>query len=137
MSFSSDLRKYGKKLDLSLEQVAISVCSQVVKSVIEKTAVDKGSARANWVATINRPYNGIVKSNDKTGAISISKGLSVAKGASGNIFYLTNNLPYIRKLEFGGYSDGPKIVGGFSTQAPHGMVRLTMQTLKTNLKKYR
>ena len=137
MSFSSDLRKYAKKLDLSLEEVAVSICSEAVTSVIEKTPVDKGGAKANWVATLNRPYGSIVKTTDESGSISISKGISIAKNASGNIFYLTNNLPYIRKLEFGGYSSGPKIVGGFSTQAPRGMVRLTMMEIKAKLRKYR
>ena len=137
MSFASDLKRYGKKLNLSLDEVAVSVCSQVVKSVIEKTPVDKGGAKSNWVATINKPYSGLVKSKDATGSIAIGKGLTVAKQASGNIFYLTNNLSYIRKLEYGGYSSGPKIVGGFSTQAPNGMVRITMQNIKSNLKKFK
>jgi len=137
MSFKTDLERYAKKLNMSLDEAATSICSQVVKSVVQKTPVDKGGAKGNWVATLNKPFNSIVRTTDVSGSITIRKGLIVAKRASGNIFYLTNNLQYIRKLEYGGYSNGPKIVGGFSTQAPRGMVRITMQELKMNLKRFR
>ena len=137
MSFSSDLKRYAKNLDISLEEVAVAVCSTAAKLIIEKTPVDKGGAKANWVATINTPYNGVVKTKDKSGAIAISKAIKTAGNASGNVFYLTNNLPYIRKLEYGGYNEGKKIIGGFSTQAPAGMVRISMMELKAYVRKYK
>ena len=38
---------------------------------------------------------------------------------------LTNNLPYAKVIEFGGYpSSGPNTVGGYSKQAPAGVVRV-------------
>jgi hypothetical protein len=44
------------------------------------------------------------------------------------IFYLTNNLPYAEVIEFGGYSQGPKVKNGFSRQAPKGVVRVTAKS---------
>ena len=38
------------------------------------------------------------------------------------VFYLTNNLPYANKMEYGG-----------SAQAPQGMVRINIQRLKSSL----
>jgi hypothetical protein len=135
MSFSDDLKRFSKKTGLTLDEVAVTVCSELTKSVIINTPVDTGSARANWQASLNRHISTTTSSKDKTGASSISKGISIAKGAAGSIFYLTNNLPYIRKLEFGGYNAGSKVVGGFSAQAPQGMVRISMQKIKNNLKR--
>ena len=136
MSFSSDMRKFAKKTGITIEEAAVSVCSQVVESVIEKTPVDTGVARANWIATLDSAHSGTSSAKDKSGMVAIAKANSVAKKASGKVFYLTNNLPYIRKLEFGGYNAGPKGVGGFSAQAPAGMVRITMAKLKLSLKRF-
>lgn len=58
-------------------------------------------------------------------------------------------MPYIRKLEYGGYPDPVKkgswdkkkktyvikTVGGFSRQAPKGMVGLTMSKIASTVKK--
>lgn len=138
MSFSKDLKKYADKTNLSMEEAVISVCSQVSKSVIEKTPVDTGRAKANWIATIGTMNTKTVNTVDKSGKNSIAKANAIAKKAAGNIFYLTNNLPYIRKLEYGSYSKGPKTNNkGFSLQAPNGMVRITIQSLKAQLKRFR
>ena len=45
--------------------------------------------------------------------------------------YISNNLPYITKLEYGGYPKNPKggsgkTVNGYSKQAPEGMVGVTL-----------
>ena len=45
--------------------------------------------------------------------------------------YISNNLPYIATLEYGGYPNPPKsgsgkTVNGFSKQAPKGMVGVTL-----------
>ena len=51
--------------------------------------------------------------------------------------FITNNLPYITMLELGGYgkyengeqktkANGEKTVNGYSKQAPHGMVGVTL-----------
>ena len=46
-------------------------------------------------------------------------------------YFITNNLPYITKLEDGGYPNPPKkptgkTVNGYSRQAPNGMVAVTI-----------
>ena len=50
--------------------------------------------------------------------------------------FLTNNLPYIVKLEFGGYgTKNPVDVNaqGFSKQAPAGMVRINLARFPAQL----
>ena len=50
---------------------------------------------------------------------------------------MTNNLPYIQKLEYGGYPNpaktGDKTVNGYSKQAPAGMVRISLEQIKNEL----
>jgi lysozyme family protein len=52
--------------------------------------------------------------------------------------YLTNSLPYAMTIEYGGYPNPPKnptgkTIGGFSTQAPAGVVRVTAEEMVAQL----
>lgn len=109
-------------------KVFAAVNIQLAEKIITRTPVDTGRARGNWNATIDQP-------DDKTGSGSESSALSGARSTAakiqpGQTFYLVNGLPYIRKLEYGGYGDGPKTVGGFSKQAPAGMIRVTAEEFR-------
>lgn len=62
---------------------------------------------------------------DKGGAGSISRTVSVLQGWKlGQAIYLTNSLPYAKRLEY-----------GWSQQAPSGMVRLTVADFHNSLAK--
>jgi hypothetical protein len=76
-----------------------------------------GQARANWQSSIARPATGTLDTEDATGTTTINN-VDVSN-APGNVWYLTNNLPYINQLEY----------DGWSTQAPEGMVRVTIAEL--------
>jgi hypothetical protein len=129
-SFDDEMRKFERKTARKLELAARKVALELFKRVIEKTPVDKGRARSNWQASIGLPAAGTVETTDKTktGAPTFRTAVSDSKGFEvGDTIYLANNLPYIRKLEEGGYPDGPKTVGGFSRKAAAGMVALSVQ----------
>jgi hypothetical protein len=127
-SFEDDLRKFEAKTTRKLTQVGRKVALELFRRVIYKTPVDTGRARANWQVTIGTPAAGTIEIDDTNGGATMSKATAASAGfRAGDTIYLTNNLPYIRKLEEGGYPDGPKTVGGFSRQAPAGMVALTVQ----------
>lgn len=109
--------------------------------IIRATPVDSGRARGNWFATGQQPSN---RTTDKLDLSGNSAALNAQKVVIGlknwSSFTLTNNLPYINVLEFGGYGDGPKTSGGFSKQAPAGMLRLNVlrfnNLLEANAKKH-
>lgn len=126
----------------------------IANKIIMKTPVDKGRARANWFLTKGQPSNKTTDSKNANARVS-----EVNRKLSGDIlgetFYLTNNLPYIGVLEFGGYPKNPKkgtrvkkgkgkfeirSQNGFSKQAPEGMVRLSVarfaKELKRNIRVY-
>jgi len=99
-----DIRKWIKGQEAKIGQVFRSVALEVEASVIARTPVDTGRARGGW-------------QSEMIGNVLSGKGL---------VFTLVNNVPYILKLEYGGYPPGPKIVGGYSAKSPKGMVRVTM-----------
>ncbi len=83
--------------------------------------MDTGRAKGNWQTTIGRPAEGTVDDADKGGSRTIAAGLAaLAALPPYSVVYLTNNLPYILVLES----------GSWSTQAPRGMVALTLAELE-------
>ena len=128
-------QKYNRGIDDVVEDVAVSLSQRI----IERTPVGQpstwesprsappgyvgGRARANWFPTIDSP------SNDTTESTSTNESSSRITGIknqiAGNVYYLTNNLPYIRRLEY----------DNWSKQAPRGMVRVTLREALRELKR--
>lgn len=132
--FSLDLRKFVEKAGAAADMAIRKICLDLASSIILKTPVDTGRARANWQTSVNKIPNGTINSTDKAGGATIAAAAADVKNAPGNIFYITNNLPYIASLEFGLYRAGPKTVGGFSKQAPNGMVRISINEISRALR---
>jgi len=109
---------------------------KIFEGVVLKTPVDTGAARQNWLVTLNAETDA-ADPNKTTGNVLVD-GASVIEDAKGDDKILVqNNLPYVPVLEYGGYpnppkkgsktkSGLPKTEGGYSRQAPNGMVGLTL-----------
>lgn len=134
MSFYVDLNKFIKRYGTDVDKVVRKVCLDLSSNIVLKTPVDTGRARANWQMTIGQPASGTVEAFDKRGRSTIAAGREAIKQAPGNVFWITNNLPYIRVLEYGLYNDGPNTIGGFSKKAPNGMVRISIRELESALR---
>jgi hypothetical protein len=106
MSFNDVTARIQQRVNQQVRAVTIGVFS----SVIKMTPVDTGRAKGNWQCTIGSPANGENEQSDPEGAMR-----ATVPNEAGAKVYLTNNLPYIQKLEY-----------GHSTQAPSGMVRISI-----------
>jgi hypothetical protein len=142
MSFGDGVARHTIKTDRELERIARGVVFELFKRVILKTPVDTGRARGNWSTSVGAaPSNApVTNATDKSGAGAIGKVASLAVSfPMGETVWVANNLPYIMHLEYGLYPNPPKrgswdkkaqayvikTVGGYSKQAPQGMVRTT------------
>lgn len=75
-----------------------------------------GRFRGNWQFTIGIPASGELDRIDPSGAETLAAlTAQVATLTAGQTAYIVNNLPYAKSLEF-----------GHSTQAPAGMIRVTV-----------
>lgn len=109
-----------EKAELATKAIAM----ELFKNVILKTPVDTGRARGNWTASIGSPVSDVKQHTDKGGESTISQVIEKVDDIKlGDTIYLSNNLPYIGKLEYGS-----------SKQAPEGMVRISMQEIKNDMK---
>jgi hypothetical protein len=128
----------------NIEEVRRGYAFEIFKRVVQRTPVDTGLARGNWLPSTGSPSEAVTDTKDKSGNKTIQNIKAVVEQAKGDEpLFLVNNLPYIEKLEYGRYpknpkhggktkeytrKDGtkvgglPKTVNGWSRQAPSGMV---------------
>lgn len=123
--FDRDLRVFAQVLVPSDHADAVKkVAMQVLAGVVNKTPVDTGRARSNWMTAVNAVPSNTVEistslSPQQASAESINRGAGIIDSAKPfSSISIANNLPYIGVLEYGG-----------SKKAPSGMVRVTLAEL--------
>ena len=136
MSFAADCEKFRRKSFKGRMNVVVrKVSLDLFKKVVQRTPVDTGRARGNWMVGINHiPIGSSFGEGNPIGRIVSD----ILKAQAGDNVALANTLPYIGTLEYGGFPNPPKkglgkSSGGYSNQAPNGMVRVTVEEYKPTL----
>lgn len=121
-AFASLMDRRAKELPSNLNELKKKVASQVLTDVVQDTPVDTGAAKSNWIVNLGEASNatrgayvpGFKGSTGGDNASSaINAGQSVIHGATVGVdIHITNNLPYIVKLN-----------QGYSPQAPSNFVQ--------------
>lgn len=130
-SFTDGVHQYRLKVEAQSLAALKKVVMDVDRKVVERTPVDTGRAQGNWLPSIGPEPQWIGDSGALGGSASMGAVAATLSGLRlGDTAWLANGLPYIRVLEYGLYPNPPKkgtgkTIGGYSTQAPAGMVRVT------------
>ena len=95
-----------------VDQVVRIATMHLFSQVVLRSPVDTGRFRANWNFSINSPDTSSSETTDK--ARGTQQAMKALQYGAGQIVYLTNALPYARRLEH-----------GWSKQAPNGMVKVS------------
>ena len=139
-NFSLDISRWVERSKGNADLVVRKVALEVLTRVVMMSPVDTGRFRGNWTVSIgsvdssvsaedkSRVLGAIVPASgdvDPSGGATIARGSAVIPGASaGQSIFITNNLPYARRLEH-----------GWSKQAPAGMVRVVVQEFNDMIQK--
>lgn len=118
MSFERDMQAAVEKAEKAATAAVRATALQLFTSVIERTPVATGRARGNWRTSTLAPAQGIIERTDGNAAIN-EVNLKTATFRLADTIYLSNNLPYIERLE-----------DGYSTQAPTGMVQVSVDAFE-------
>lgn len=88
---------------------AVRALSLIINQVIvNETPVDTGHARANWQVGISEPITSEIDEEDPSGGATIERNASVIRQAPPHKdIILSNNVPYIHKLNEGSSSQAP------------------------------
>lgn len=117
MGFKEDVERFARKTKLNMDIVVRKVTIDLSSNLIRLSPVKTGRFRGNWVLGVGTPDTSTLPIVDPTGATT-QAGIAAkaeAQVRAGGIVYITNSLPYARRLEY-----------GWSKQAPSGMVRITV-----------
>ncbi len=130
-SFKVELeREAGRTMQAQKREIGTFVGAKL----IDGTPVDTGEARQGWHASVGQPTNRNVRSGDAISELIAALGNELAWR---DPLFWQNNVPHARILEYGlfeppdpGPSRDPRpgrsgrvlVAGGFSTQAPRGIM---------------
>jgi len=116
--FKADLGKFADKVELDLAGFRRRITLDLKKRIELKSPVDTGRLRGSWAVSDSLPSEFLP-----------------AEGGGGNlgpieatfakpfdVSYVTSNLPYVTRIEF-----------GYSGQAPQGMARVSLAEIVTEL----
>ena len=125
--WSLDLTEYARKKQIEIKEVRKAYAFALYSSIVKKTPVDTGRARGNWNVSVGSEDT----STSETTQQKYKSKESIPTPNGDESIFISNNLDYIEKLEYGGYPNPPKggsgkTVNGFSKQAPNGMVGVTL-----------
>lgn len=108
-----------------IDDATKDVLQDAAFKIVTRTPVDTGLARGNWRGRTTAPATGTFKTLDKSGRVTAGRIKAViARMKIGQRLFITNNLPYMRRLE-----------NGWSKQAPAGFITLTLAELRLLFKR--
>jgi len=129
MTFNEDLHRACINIERASDARVKKVALAAYREINKGSPVDKGTFRANWVASLD----GIDRSVDleKTSADvaeTITKATAVITSGTkvGTTVYISNSVPYAGKLE-----------EGYSPQAPAGVVAPAITVIKNAIEQKR
>lgn len=126
MSFALELAALVEKTKGDLDKAVRQAVVLTAQSLVLKSPVDTGRFRANWNLGVGTMDVATSEATDKAGAAVVARvAAMMAEQKAGQVFYITNSLPYAKPLEY-----------GHSKQAPAGMVRLTFAELPGMINRY-
>jgi len=112
-SFSKLVNDFAKEVPELAVQVCNKASLELFERVVMDTPVDTGRARGNWQISIGSAVNSELNTEDKDGSQTIGKATSeILSDKTTAPIFIQNNLPYIKKLEY-----------GYSKKSPRGMLR--------------
>lgn len=127
LEFSRRMAVRAGRISGNTTRLVRAVAIAADQAVVSATPVDTGRARSNWVAQIGAQFSGVIDAyapgaGGSTGQQNVQAALDQAERVinqytSGfdQAIYITNNLPYIGRLN-----------EGYSAQAPANFVELAL-----------
>lgn len=111
MSFEREFSILAEIED-TISQTGRKLAINIDRRLVQETPRDTGSAKASWLVAIGSPRNDIVDVNggdvDTAALQAIENGAAEAsKLKSGDTLYITNNQPYIDRLNEGWSEQAP------------------------------
>ena len=107
-NFARRIQRRARQVETGASQALRATALVINQTVILATPVDTGHARANWQVGIDTPIQEEIDEEDQGGSATIGRNAGVIRGATiKKTIILSNNVPYIHKLNEGSSSQAP------------------------------
>ncbi len=125
--FARRIQRRARQVETGASDAVKTAALVINQVVILETPVKTGHARANWQVGLVAPITEEIDAEDKTGAATIARNNTLIKAREKRVdIILSNNVPYINKLN-----------EGSSSQAPAGFIQIAVLTAIGTLAKTR
>lgn len=111
VSFGETVASWARQTHKTLDQVHQETIKRLFSSIVMDTPVLTGLARGNWQTRVGTDPSGPISRLDPLG-VEVLAEIERNLGKAGDTVYMSNQVPYIDRLE-----------RGWSKQAPSGMLR--------------
>ena len=130
MTFTLELQKFAAKTGAKMDELVEDVVGYTITQIDKRSPVGNpalwkspppagyvgGRFRGNWQLGVGTVPAGVVARVDPGGLATVTAAIGeIPTDAAGRVYFYVNNLPYAQRLEH-----------GYSTQAPAGIVGLTL-----------
>jgi hypothetical protein len=129
MAFSNDMNRAIVNMRNASEARIKKIALAAYREINKSSPVDKGTFRANWVAstdTIDRSSDLSKARKDVNEAVTAATAVITNGAKLGTTIYISNAVPYAGKLE-----------DGYSPQAPAGIVTPAVTKIKNAIEEGR
>lgn len=117
MSWKNKPTSFAQEARKDLLSNAKLVALKVLRGVVFHSPVSTGRFRGNWIVGLGNRSLRQLKKGDKVGSTTYKKGSArIRKSKVGKSIFITNNLPYARRLN-----------EGWSDQAPASFVEASIR----------
>lgn len=125
--FARRIRARGRQVDTNVSRGVRATAVAVNQTLISSTPVDTGRARANWQVGVGSPLFSELPDTDPSGAATTARNnAAIATSPPREDIFISNNLPYIGRLN-----------EGSSAQAPAGFVERAVQVAVAAIRRTR
>jgi len=90
------LTKWAEGFDHIMDALARQTCQEISEGVVRDTPVDTGFLSTSWQPSIGQPLAG-----EGNGGTSMQVSAIAASVVAGDIYWMTNNAAYARRIEYG------------------------------------
>lgn len=94
-----------EQLKKELETASKALILEINRELRKATPVDTGNARASWVPAVGSPFRGDVAA----GSVDQGVGAILSFKLGDGVLYVSNNVPYIRRLNDGHSKQAPAL----------------------------
>lgn len=117
-AFARRMRERAAAVVHNSNDNVVRLATMIEQAIVTSTPVDTGHARANWQVGLDVEPTEVLNEVDPSGASTISKAVTVLSDRkSEQTIHITNNVPYIKRLN-----------DGWSAQAPANFVELSINS---------